>query len=216
MRHLGIQYLCIALLMACIGAGDASAEKYDLTEKQASQIINQHFGEFYKGGKIGTGRFEGVIEDEIDRFNKLLGILKTWKRTGLIDYKAYKRKMGIYYEIVTTLTPKGRSTYHVTGEDNDAMVHFVAGKRKLIDIVKIDADGETVYFSYAFEPNELGVLWGHKPGRFRGKAKIVLDAFLKKYVFKGVMISDWEREKWRSTVWSYEIDGKRVSSAKTE
>jgi hypothetical protein len=76
--------------------------------------------------------------------------------------------------------------------------------------VKIVPDEGLVYFSYVYEPNELGRVFGYNKTKYRAKAKIIYDAFLEKYIFKGVMWSQWDREVWKNTQWVYEKKDKRV------
>jgi hypothetical protein len=70
--------------------------------------------------------------------------------------------------------------------------------------------GDTLLFSYEFETNELGNALDFIKGKYRGKAKIVLDPVVKKFVFKGFQTSTWERETWVNSTWFYEKDGAKV------
>ena len=142
-----------------------------------------------------------------------------------------KPKLGDVYSI--TLTEKGNSTKHLYSENG--RICFLLGQRKVDDIVEIkkgDNDQYTVLFSYIFKYNELGkeffslvktkgsevnnpnwTMSDDNP-KLRGKAIIVYDSFLKKYVAKSMMWSKWEKENWLPLSWNTYDNDKQVVVSK--
>jgi hypothetical protein len=131
--------------------------------------------------------------------------LNKLKKAGLIEFSTDVDITGGVRHIETKLTEKGRNN-HLVLDNNNNFVGFLAANRKIIKIVKIEPEEEFVYVSYLYTPNEIGSLLGGEE-KCRGKAKLSYDSFLEKFIFKGFMCSDWEKEEWRNTTWVYYKEG---------
>jgi len=132
-----------------------------------------------------------------------------------------KPKMGSIFTVA--LTEKGRST--PTMKSQNGITLFLLGTRTIDDVVEIKKESEgtiyTVLFSGTVEFNELGkqslAIWKDLFGqtlkeksKYRYRASISYDSFLKKYVVKSIKFSPWEKEEWLNTSWIEDAEGSRM------
>jgi len=192
------------IVLTCFITSDLFAGNAKLTESKASTIIDQHINEYYS--PVYIGRKEFVLEKK--KYDNYISFCNKLKKAGFIEYSTDVDITGGVRHIETKLTEKGLNN-HIVSDDINKYVGFLAGHRKIIKIIKIEPDDELVYFAYLYTPNELGNLFGEK-AKYRGKAKIVYDLFLDKFIFKGAMISGWEKEEWRNTTWVYNKGGIKI------
>jgi hypothetical protein len=183
----------------------SSCTKNELTKDDAQKLITEHIQDSY--GTVPVGEFIFNVSSK-DKFDNLKKSCEQLKKTGLIDYTLLQSSMNLELHIKTWLTEKGKNSRYIYYDDDKKILGFIIGKRIVSEIVKIE--GDTILFSYDFKTNELGNALDFINGKYRGKAKIVFDPRVKKFVFKGFQSSDWEREKWMNSTWFYEKDGTKV------
>jgi hypothetical protein len=197
----GIILLLIILSLVTV----SSCTKNELTKEDAQKLITEHIQDSY--GTVPVGEFIFNVSSK-DKFDNLKKSCEQLKKTGLIDYTVLESSKNLELHIRTWLTDKGKNSRYIYYDDDKKILGFIIGKRTVSEIVKIE--GDTVLFSYEFETNELGNALDFIKGKYRGKAKIVFDPRVKKFVFKGFQSSSWEREKWVNSTWLYEKGGTKV------
>lgn len=205
----------ILVILFCFSAKGVLA-KSNVTKSEASKIITRHFENSYCEVDISTTGYNPF--DSGGFLNKRIKPLEIFKKAGLIDYQVIKSKGFDDTKVKVALTEKGRNTPHIPlkADDktaiNDSKIGFICAKRKIIEIVEIETNDKnnTVLFSFTYEPNEVGIALGNGKlaGKYRGKAKIVFDPFLKTYVLEG--LDYWNEGEWFGNNWSYEVEGKKV------
>lgn len=210
MKKILLSAYIILVLLVCVCSNQAKVNGNNLKQNKALEIITEHFGDFYFAALIQKHQFKHFTGSQT--YNNLINKLEAIKKIGLIDYNVTDdyNLLSKNRVVDVSLTEQGLETHHISHEENINLIGFIVGNREIIEIININIDNNTVYFSYAFKPNELGIAIGFEESKYRGKAKIVYDPFLKNHVFKGMMWSPWEREEWQPTNWYYEMDSKRV------
>jgi hypothetical protein len=212
-------FLCAIFLFGC---GDSG-----LSKGKAKDILESHLKDYYgfllpqkvefMGGTVNSYNFILAAKDM-----GLIDANSTSSIFGSLGVKSYieKPKLGDVFSI--TLTEKGNSTQHLIYANKG--ICFLVGNRKINDIVEIkkgENDQYTVLFSYTLNYNKLGKELsslaqkkGAKPLnddlKLRGKAIIVYDPFLKKYIAKSIMWSKWENENWQPQSWTTYVNDKLV------
>jgi len=197
-----IAFLWIILSLATVMSCTKSAE---LTRDKAQKLITEHIQDSY--GTVPVGEFVFNVSSK-DKYENLKKSCEELKKATLIDYELLQPSTGLQLHIRTWLTDKGRGNRHISYDDDKKILGFVIGKRTVRDIVKME--GDAIWFSYDFETNELGKDLDFKEGKYRGRAKIVFDSSVNKFVFKGFQSSPWEREKWMNSTWVYVKEGTKV------
>lgn len=113
-----------------------------------------------------------------------------------------------------TLTEKGASHPHF--EDARKNIMFLVSENKIDEIIEIRKENKeqfTVLFSYTQSYNNLGkeialemqqydLSWIEDNSRLRGRAALVYDRYLKSYVIRGMMWSEWEKENWKPALFA--------------
>jgi len=176
-----------------------------LTKDKAQRLLTEHIQDSY--GTVPVGEFVFNVSSR-DKFDNLKESCEQLKKVELIDYTLLQSSMNLQLHIRTWLTEKGKNSRYIYYDDDKKILGFIIGKRTVSEIVKIE--GDTILFSYEFETNELGNALDFIRGKYRGKAKIIFDPLVKKFVFKGFQSSNWERDKWMNSSWVYEKDGTKV------
>ena len=197
--YLGIP--CMLLLSSC---GDPN-----LSKGEAKEILEKHIGKCY-GLAIPPNvtltppsniRFKHV------RLARDLELVDTAQTAGASGQRASDS-----YDV--TLTEKGAS--HPYFEDKHKNIMFLVSENKIDEIIEIKKDKEnqfTVLFSYTQSYNNLGKVialemqqqdlsWIEDNSRFRGRAHLAYDRYLKSFVIKGMMWSEWEKEAWRPALFA--------------
>lgn len=198
----------IAIILTCLFANDIYAAEKTIGKREAKKIIDEHIKYGYNGVLTGEKTIGMLETDLINRTREYYTILEN---QGLIKYRLLKLNMGLEFKFDVNLTEKGYNLVKAREEENEHYVAFVSGERKIFEIVKIDPSENLVYFSYGFEPNDLGyLLGGTKDEKNRGKAKIIYDIFLEEFVFKGFEYSKWEIVEWHAGSWAYGNNDKKI------
>jgi len=216
-------FICLVLCTTFLfGCGDSG-----LSKGKAKDILESHLKDWY--GFLLPQKVE-FMGGTINSYNfilaaKNMGLIEansTSSIFGSLGVKSYieKPKLGDVFSI--TLTEKGNSTQHLIYANKG--ICFLVGHRKIDDIVEIkkgENDQYTVLFSYILNYNKLGKEFSslsQKKGsnplddnlKLRGKATIVYDPFLKKYIAKSIMWSNWENENWKPQSWTTYVNDKLV------
>jgi hypothetical protein len=198
----GIIFLLIILSLMTVSS---CTKSNGLTKGEAQKLITEHIQDSY--GTVPVGEFIFNVSSR-DKFDNLKKSCEQLKKAELIDYTVLQSSTNLQLHIRTWLTEKGKNSRHIYYDDDKKILGFIIGKRTVSEIVKIE--GDTILFSYEFETNELGNALDFIKGKYRGKAKVVFDPLIKKFVFKGLQTSNWEREKWMNSTWFYEKEGTKV------
>lgn len=193
------------LLILSIVTVSSCTKNNELTKDEAQKLITEHIQDSY--GTVPVGEFIFNVSSK-DKFDNLKKSCEQLKKAGLIDYTLLPSSINLELRIRTWLTEKGKNSRYIYYDDDKKILGFIIGKRIVSEIVKME--GDTILFSYDFETNELGNALEFIKGIYRGKAKIVFDPRVKKFVFKGFQSSNREREKWMNSTWFYEKDGTKV------
>jgi len=199
---IGIIFL---LLMLCLVTVSSCTKSNELTKDEAQKLITEHIQDSY--GTVPIGEFSFNVSSR-DKFDNLKKSCEQLKKAELIEYRELSSSMNLQLHIRTWLTEKGKNSRYIYYDGDKKILGFIIGKRTVNEIVKIESD--TVLFSYEFETNDLGNALDFIKGKYRGKAKIVFDPRVRKFVFKGFQSSNWEREKWMNSTWYYEKEGTKV------
>jgi len=198
-----------------------------LSKTKAEEIIKEHFSESYSFCIPKKAAFTY----EPPKGHKFI---LTAKKLGLVDVKQVSAMFGQYgmnsriekpnsgdvFSI--ELSDKGKSVSNVENTNGD--ICFLTSQRIINDIIEIQSTQDnqyTILFSYIREFNEFGhqSLLDLQPtlnaksfenSKFRGKATIVYDAFLKEFVLRNVLYSNWDKEVWHPAWWIANIKDKKV------
>ena len=197
-----IPFLLIILSIVTVSS---CTKNNELTKDKAQRLLTEHIQDSY--GTVPVGEFVFNVSSR-DKFDNLKESCEQLKKVELIDYTLLQSSMNLQLHIRTWLTEKGKNSRYIYYDDDKKILGFIIGKRTVSEIVKIE--GDTILFSYEFETNELGNALDFIRGKYRGKAKIIFDPLVKKFVFKGFQSSNWERDKWMNSSWVYEKDGTKV------
>ena len=204
----GIALLLIMLSVMTVSScskGNELATSKALTKDKAQKLITEHIQDSY--GTVPVGEFVFNVSSKAT-YDNLKKSCEQLKGSGLIDYTVLQSSQNLELHIRTWLTEKGKNSRYIYYDDDKKILGFIIGKRTVSEIVKIE--GDAILFSYEFETNELGNALDFIKGKYRGRAKIVFDPVVKKFVFKGFQTSTWERETWVNSTWFYEKDGAKV------
>ena len=213
-------FLCIMLLVCACGKSG------DLSKGDARDILEKHFKDFYSIFLPQEIAF--TFQAPWNYKNVLLA-----KRMGMVIVKQTSsalgqfgmgndiEKPGMGDNFSITLTKKGRGYKHLNTADGN--ICFLIGKITLNDIVdlKKEANGEfTVLFSFTLSLNELGrelmsSLYSNSVNSSgsescRGKAVISYDPFIKDFLLKKILSSEWKKENWMPMPWIDYVNGKQV------
>lgn len=192
---------CTLLLCSCGGP--------NLSKGEAKEILEKHIGKCYGlaiPAKV-TLTSPLSIRFKYVRLARDLELVDTTQTAEALGSRASDN-----YDV--TLTEKGASHPHF--EDKYKNIMFLVSENKIDEIVEIKKDKEkrfTVLFSYtqsyndlgkeiALEMQQQGLSWIDDNSRFRGMAVLAYDRYLKNFVIKGVMWSEWEKEAWRPALFA--------------
>jgi hypothetical protein len=206
--------LFIALILCLLSCGEKG-----LSKGEARNLIDNHIKDFYGFTVPEKVRFELFFPEKTAASHKRI---LTAIGTGIINATFIKGEWGLFakgtihkpvdgevYSI--TLTDKGKSIPHLSTKDGQ--IGFLTGHREIDEIISIEKQKDDQYivmFSYVFKTNDFytSVLkeLNRKPSgetaiKYRGKAIISYDRFLKKYVLKSYKWSLWDKEEWKGTSW---------------
>jgi hypothetical protein len=212
-------FLFVALLCSCAESG--------LSKGKSKDVIEEHFKDYYDlfVPKKAEFTFEAPPSYKAILTARKMGLINANKvsSTALFFGKGCtieKPCMGDTFAI--TITDKGNSIPHL--EDKYGNVHFLTSQNKINNILEVTKDQDnqfTVLFSFIEKYNDLGkevvlvgkqfnFYWTEDNSKFRGKATIVYDSFLKKYVLRNLVRSPWEKENWYPAKWTTDEKGERV------
>lgn len=197
-----IAFLWIMLSLVMITSCSKNAE---LAPDNAKKLIADCIADSY--GTVPVGEFVFNVDSK-EKYESLKKSCEELKKAGLIDYTVLQQSTDLQFHVRTWLTDKGKGYRYIFSEDDKQILGFVIGKRTLRDSVKIE--GDAAWFSYDFETNELGKALDFQEGKYKGRAKIVFDSSVNKFVFKGFQSSPWNKEKWANSTWVYEKEGVKV------
>ncbi len=207
---ISLPFLFAGLLFSCGESG--------LSKSKAKDIIDEHFKDWYGCfvPKKAEFTFQAPPSYKYILATRQVGLVKASQVSSMLGqygmgHTIEKPSMGDTFTVA--LTEKGNAAPHVN--DKSGNIGFFMGHRKIDGIVEIKKREEnqfTVLFSYTFRFNDLGkeivaagkqfnIKMTDDNSKLRGKAIIAYDSFLKKYVMKSLLWSDWEKENWQPTMW---------------
>lgn len=201
----------VTLLCSC---GDSG-----LSKGKAKDIIEEHFKDYYD--LIVPKKAEFTFEAPRGYKNILiaqrLGIINAKQISAILGqygmgHSIEKPSMGDTFSI--TLSEKGNAVPHM--EDVHGNIGFLTSQNKIDDILELTKGQEnqfSVLFAFTEKYTDFGKEvflaskqvqspWTDDNSKFRGKATIAYDSFLKKYVLKNLVRSNWEKEQWRPGKWT--------------
>ncbi len=188
-----MKFISILISIICILNITACAEAGELSNREAKKVINEHIGTWY----CPLSYKVSYRKRDKKQYEKQLKFFKELRDYQLVTFSVNDDKWN--FNILVKPTEKAKP---IKNEFSNDEFGISGGKRSVEKIIKID--GDTVFFSYWFKPNNLGKALGYNKCKFRGKAKISYDMFLDKFLFKGFYFSPWEKEEWRKTTWVYQ------------
>jgi outer membrane lipoprotein-sorting protein len=224
MKKAALLCFLFVLMIALCSCGDAG-----LSKGKAKDIIVEHFKDYYD--LVVPTKAEFTFEVPGGYKNILiaqkLGLINAKQVSAMLGqygmgHSIEKPSMGDTFSI--TLSEKGNSVPHV--EDVHGNICFLTSENKIDDILECTKGQDnqyTVLFSFTekytdsgkegfLASKELNSPWSDDNSKFRGKATMAYDSFLKKYVLKNLVRSKWEKEQWRPSKWTtIEKDKKRLS-----
>ena len=171
----------------------------NLSQARAKELLEQHISKAYSGVEIGANKYNTLHWEQ----KTIITIIKRYnilQSEGLITYTVNARHNEMFFNAVETENVKD-SPHFIKTINKDKYLFLLIGSRKILKITKTDSKN-FVYFVYSFEPSEMGFLLElTRDEKNRGRAKIVYDDFLERFIFKGFEFSAWEEEKWRDGSW---------------
>lgn len=211
-----IFFLNIGFLFFVFGCGggnpsssDGSNNQNKLTNEKATKLIQYHLRSYSDSAGIKIGELRISAMDEKNGL-KAKKTCEDLHGLGLIDYSIRYDKNNMENVFTTSLTEKGKNHKHAWLEWDANTVMFEIGEYEILEIVKIDEKENMVYFAVEYIPNDIGKSIGREIKKYRAKAKIEYDDFLKRFAWKGAMGCAWEGGDWYKTSWIVERDGKTI------
>ena len=148
-----------------------------------------------------------------------VGLVSAAHTTAMVQYYGMERRtirkpdMGDKFTV--SLTEKGKASEYWDGQGTSSEFFFLTAANTVDEILDITQDPEGQYlvlFSFVQNQTTLGKeiaaaakasgqSWAVDGARYRGKATIVYDGFLKLHVLKKLYRSPWEREEWGESSW---------------
>jgi len=226
-----IALLCF-LLVFSLSLG--SCGNSDLSKGKAKDIINEHFRDYYD--LVVPKKAEFSFEAPRGYKNILIA-----HKLGLVNSKQVSAILGQYGmghsiekpsmgdSFLISLSEKGNFAPHL--EDIHGNICFLTSQNNIEDILELTKGQDnqyTVLFSFTEKYTDFGKeamlvaqqvnsKWTDDNSKFRGKATIVYDSFLKKYVLKNLLRSHWEKEQWGPSAWVItDKDKKAISYGQIE
>jgi hypothetical protein len=136
-----------------------------------------------------------------------LQMLNIWEKLGLAKLKIKKSQGSM-----TQLMAGGNDTFlkvKFTEKLTDYSLPYIKSNNarciitgnnlntKIVDIT----DAGIVLFSYQYEPDSVGKLYGNYPAKYRGRVAFKYDPFLERFKLAGFQSSTWKEEDWRDDNW---------------
>lgn len=203
---------CVLFAFSLCSCGDSG-----LSKEQAKEIIDASFRDNYdlsvpdsiliELGKIFG--YQGILSAA------KLGVVTTKQVDSVIGQFGARtsiEKPNVGDKFTITVTEKGKAVPHLN--DVYGNTCFLTSHSNIIEILEISKSQDnryTVLFSFSSKYTDFGKsvalaakelnppwAWSDDNTRFRGKATIVYDAFLNKFVLTDLIHSDWDKEAWRS------------------
>ncbi len=200
-------------LIACLGISCllllSSCWDSDLSRGEAKEVLEKYIGKCYGLAVPANVTFTSPQNTrfKLVRLARTLELVDTTQAEGASGPRASDN-----YDVV--LTEKGSAHPHF--EDTRKNIMFLVSENRIDEIIEIRKNGEkqfTVLFSYTQTYNDLGkeialemqqydVSWIEDSSRLRGRATLAYDSYLKSYVIRGMMWSEWEKEKWKPALFA--------------
>ncbi len=192
-------YFLIVSIPLILVISAAFANETALSKARAYEIVADHIKTGFFPAHLNTSTYNWPQKK--DPFEFMHSTLEKLRQKGLVQFTLEDTET--VKTLWARLTPAGRQTpYAVYGPNHD-IIGFEAGARTLFEITEMSPQTGLVYFSYAFEPNELGYHLGStRDEKNLGRAKLVYDRQLNDYVFKGFEYYAPESQKWVVTTWA--------------
>lgn len=120
------------------------------------------------------------------------------------------------------ITAKAKTIPHWAG---NGALWFVTARNEIVDVLQITptaAGDQEVLFAFVEKYTPLGLeavssaerrgewKWTEDGTKFRGKATLRYDEFLKKFVLRNLLRSDWQNETWRPATWAEHGDQEKL------
>jgi hypothetical protein len=149
---------------------------------------------------LNTSTYQWPREEKF--FHFMHTTLQKLEKRGLVEFTLVDGERS--KTLSARLTSEGRQLPQAVFGPNRDIIGLLCGRRELFEITEIDPDNDLVYFTYAFEPDELGIYLGSTPdAQNLGRARIVFDRLRGDYVFKGFEYYAAKTGKWEITSWAY-------------
>ena len=203
-----VLFFSLGLLSIFFGFYDVNAG-IQISQNEAINLIQSHLHPYGYDGSILIGEFKISLNDEENSVEAKKTCEKL-RSLGLIDFSIKYDSNELENVFTTSLTEKGKKHNHAWLEWNTNVVIFEMGYYENVEIVKIDEKENLVYSAVEYIPNDLDKALGREKNKYRVKAKIVYDDFLKKLVWKGAMGCAWEGGDWYKTSWIWEKNGETL------
>ena len=211
-KRLAVSSGVLFLLPLVIG-GAAGGGTPQIRDKEVRELLPSHISSAYRRITVGT-RAIPIVSRDLDpegrqqqerELAEERSLLEKLQELGLLSFDWATAMKGSAVSVSTTLTEKGKRV-SVPSEDGPQVVGVPVAERELSRIVTIHRDN-TVLFSFLYTPNDAGRAAAYKREKHIGKAKIIYDPDLDRFLFRGFLWRPWSGEKWEQGTWTYDKDG---------
>ncbi len=192
MKHI----LILTIIFFCF-TGVSVAESGEISADEAEKLINEHIGTWY----ADIPYQKSFPKFNKDHYEKYLAFLSGLQNLKLITFTL--NEDGMNYNFV--IQPTKESSF-INNEYKGDEFGIVGGSRKVDQITKIE--GDNVFFTYTFTPNNVGKTAGYTTSQFQGKAKLAYHKGLGKLIFRGFHFCPFGKSGWHESSWTYTKDGK--------
>jgi hypothetical protein len=188
------------VLLLAHAAGSARAEMDALDGARAHAIVAAHIRYGYFPVHLNTSTYKWP--QNAKAFNFMHSTLKKLAQRGLVEFTLDDGER--MKTLSARLTPEGQQMPHAVFGPNRDIIGLLCGHRTLFEITERDPANDRVYFTYGFEPDELGAYLGSTPDANNlGRARIVFDSLRGDYVFRGFEYYSAQSRRWEMTSWAH-------------
>jgi len=206
-----------------------------VSKQEAKVLISTHFTKQYGLGIPRAIEIDGASFFNNQEFENLLYQPRLALATGLIT--AYKTSVPLFgAEKTAKILTIGQMDFNDRRLDfsltrkatedlywkDDNSFWFITAENDISEILQVvprpDGKIEVLFvFTENYTPlgleiisaaGTLGPPWTPDHSKFRGKATVRYDEFLKRAVLENLLRSSWEPEQWRPAIWATSQDGK--------